>query len=113
MNCSWWGMGYGYGWHWVNHFFWIILLLGVIFLIYRSVRNNKQMREQSGAYNRFEHATAVCPQCKIPVEDAYLRCPECHYQLKLNCPTCAKVVKASWDICPYCEGQLKHKTEEK
>jgi len=112
MSCSWWGAGYGYGWHWANHFFWIIVLLGIAFLIYRSFRNNRQSGGSAGAINGLGYAAPVCPQCKMPVEEAYLRCPECHFQLKTNCPSCAKIVKTSWDICPYCEGQLSNTKKE-
>ena len=49
---------------------------------------------------------AKCPNCHSPVEETYIRCPECHFKLKANCPSCGRVIKTSWDICPYCETEL-------
>ncbi|RLD12727.1 hypothetical protein DRI50_08640 [candidate division KSB1 bacterium] len=40
-----------------------------------------------------------------------MRCPECHYRLKVNCPSCGKLVKTSWELCPYCEAPLTEKSQ--
>jgi hypothetical protein len=47
-----------------------------------------------------------CPNCRYPVEKAYLRCPNCQRRLKDPCENCSKPVDPRWAVCPYCETQL-------
>lgn len=108
MNC-WWEPGYWTGWGWINLLLWILLLGAIGFIVYRLARNGVQPASgypMSG--NRYSSVVQrTCPNCGAPVEEAYLRCPECHHKLKTNCPSCGKIVKTKWDICPYCEADLK------
>jgi len=57
-------------------------------------------------YNTYSMKQDKCPNCHTPIEATYIRCPECHYQLKTNCPSCGKVIKTTWDICPYCDQEV-------
>ncbi|HEX6687905.1 MAG TPA: zinc ribbon domain-containing protein [Solirubrobacterales bacterium] len=47
-----------------------------------------------------------CPGCGFPVENDFLRCPECQRRLKRPCPSCSKPVDPGWALCPYCETAL-------
>ena len=51
-------------------------------------------------------AELSCPNCRYPVEKAYLRCPNCQRRLKDPCENCSKPVDPRWAVCPYCETQL-------
>lgn len=77
------------------------ILLCVI--IYASIRF---IYKYKNGYNYKAIHQNTCPNCDIPVEATYIRCPECHYKLKTNCPSCGMVVKTDWDVCPYCEKEL-------
>ena len=90
-----WFFGKGY----LLTFIYILILVSV--LVYILVRVIHKYKFRSYALNQ-----SKCPNCHNPVEETYIRCPECHYKLKTNCPSCGKVVKTSWDICPYCEAEL-------
>ncbi len=48
-----------------------------------------------------------CPGCGFPVENDFLRCPECQRRLKHPCPSCRKPVAPGWALCPYCEEPLQ------
>jgi hypothetical protein len=48
-----------------------------------------------------------CPGCGFPVENDFLRCPECQRRLKRPCPSCRKPVDPGWALCPYCEDPLR------
>jgi Double zinc ribbon len=47
-----------------------------------------------------------CPGCGFPVENDFLRCPDCQRRLKQPCPSCSKPVDPAWALCPYCETAL-------
>ena len=47
-----------------------------------------------------------CPGCGFPVENDFLRCPDCQRRLKRPCPSCSKPVDPAWALCPYCETAL-------
>ncbi len=82
-------------------FIYIIILVSVLVYILVRVIHKYKFRNHNDTLNQ-----SKCPHCHNPVEETYIRCPECHYKLKTNCPSCGKVVKTSWDICPYCETGL-------
>jgi hypothetical protein len=48
-----------------------------------------------------------CSGCGFPVENDFLRCPECQRRLKHPCPSCRKPVDPGWALCPYCEEPLR------
>jgi Double zinc ribbon len=48
-----------------------------------------------------------CPGCGFPVENDFLRCPECQRRLKHPCPSCRRPVDPGWALCPYCEEPLR------
>ncbi|MBT4502274.1 MAG: hypothetical protein HOC74_31360 [Gemmatimonadetes bacterium] len=50
---------------------------------------------------------ANCPACGGRVEAAFLRCPECGFQLKINCPECGKIVETDRVNCPFCKIALR------
>ncbi len=50
---------------------------------------------------------AHCPVCGGRVEAAFLRCPECGFQLKMNCPECGKIVETDRACCPFCRIALR------
>ena len=87
----------GYSWHGAYFYhswiFWLILLLilpvaGIALYRYRCTRQKK------------------CPNCRAPVEEAFLRCPECGHGLKMHCPHCSRIVETRWQYCPFCNGAL-------
>jgi len=107
-NCSWWGPGYWVGWFWAGRIVWLLLLAAIGFFVFLAVRKSRRSPNENHGIGLSTRPImqGKCPVCGEPVEQAYLRCPECHHQLKLNCPSCGKLVKTTWEICPYCEVQL-------
>ena len=106
MGCDWTGSGYWLGWPWINQIFWLLLFAGLGFLIFHTIRSGRSGSNSIDRYSIYSRFQDKCPNCGISAEREYLRCPECHFQLKINCPSCGKVVKTKWDICPYCEAEL-------
>jgi RNA polymerase subunit RPABC4/transcription elongation factor Spt4 len=90
-------MGWGGGWLW--GLLWLGLVLGGIYLIIRMLSGRWPGKPVS--------SEKYCPQCAGPVQEAFIRCPECGYWLKRNCSECKKIVKTEWNLCPYCETDLK------
>ena len=90
-------MGWGGGW--LGGLLWLGLILGGVYLIARMVVRRVPPKPVPSEKH--------CPQCAGPVQEAFIRCPECGYQLKRNCPACSKIVKTEWNMCPYCEMDLK------
>jgi len=91
-------------------FFWLVLVVGGGYLLYRAIRRNRSIAEHQSVP---QPPLAKCPNCQAAVEPSYLRCPECGYRLKKNCPSCGKIVKTGWRICPYCEADLKEENAAK
>ena len=99
-----------WNWLWFTYqLFWLILIVGGGYLLYRLLKGNPSA-PTPGPYSHF--TTGRCPECKAPVEAAFLRCPECGTRLKRNCPECGKIVKTRWQVCPYCEARLTETTEK-
>lgn len=44
----------------------------------------------------------LCPGCRNPVGDEFVKCPFCQIDLKKICPTCNKRLEDSWKSCPSC-----------
>jgi len=109
MDCTWFP-GYGPGWFWTGRIFWLLLLAGIGLLLVLAVRRFRPCAAP-GDFSESARTAGKCPNCGEPVEQAYLRCPECHYRLKVNCPSCGKLVKTSWELCPYCEAPLTEKSQ--
>lgn len=110
MDCSWWSPGYWIGWHWIPQILWLLLFIGVGFLVIRALRNGNRKSNRVTPISTGLKLQETCPNCGAPVEKEFIRCPECHYKLKINCPSCGKIVKTSWEICPYCEAELPEET---
>jgi RNA polymerase subunit RPABC4/transcription elongation factor Spt4 len=93
----------------MNLLIWVLLIGGIGFIVYRIIQNRKQETQRNARFRGVYPAMLFkqCSNCGAPVEEAYLRCPECHYKLKTNCLSCGKVINTKWDICPYCETELK------
>jgi hypothetical protein len=50
-----------------------------------------------------------CPHCEYPVENDYLRCPNCERRLRSPCRKCTKPLDPKWGICPYCETEVRRR----
>ncbi len=98
--CGQWS-GWGWGWGILMPLIWIAFLVGAVYFGIHAF----------SAVRRSVIREGRCGACRSQVEAAYLRCPECGYQLKKNCPTCRHIVKTSWSICPYCEADLAARPE--
>ncbi len=46
--------------------------------------------------------TMTCHQCGVPVNEAWVYCPNCHSQLQHSCPSCGKLARNEWEICVFC-----------
>jgi len=44
----------------------------------------------------------ACPACRVPVESAWLRCPECSTWLAAPCAGCGEWSDPQLEICPWC-----------
>lgn len=77
-------------------------------LVYLIVRPRETLAE---AYERSLEEEALlqeledqraCPSCKRRVQDDFIMCPFCQFQLKEACAQCEKPMSHNWAICPYC-----------
>lgn len=66
-----------------------------------------------------EGEEALCPNCRNPIGDEFIKCPFCQAVLKKLCPSCNREVEEKWKSCPSCganliktEKVLKKVTEE-
>lgn len=48
-----------------------------------------------------------CPHCEYPIENDYIRCPNCERSLKSPCRNCDKPLDPKWGVCPYCETEVQ------
>lgn len=44
----------------------------------------------------------ICPGCRNPIGDEFLKCPFCQIDLKKMCPKCHQRVEEGWKGCPSC-----------
>lgn len=78
-------------------------------LIYLIVRPPEYLadsreRELELAYLERELRSRItlCPNCRNMVENDYLICPVCNWDLKKPCVNCERPLSMEWDTCPYC-----------
>ncbi len=55
----------------------------------------------------------LCPKCRNPIGDDFIRCPFCQHELKVSCTRCGTLQEDSWAACAKCglskdEAQLDH-----
>ncbi|MEX2236973.1 MAG: zinc ribbon domain-containing protein [Dehalococcoidia bacterium] len=77
-------------------------------LLYLIVRPKETLAE---AYERSLEEEALlqeledqraCPSCKRRVQEDFIMCPYCQFQLKDACENCEKPLSHNWLGCPYC-----------
>lgn len=44
----------------------------------------------------------LCPGCRNPIGDEFIKCPFCQVDLKKMCPNCHQRVEEAWKGCPAC-----------
>lgn len=49
-------------------------------------------------YSLFKRKDERCPVCNTIVQDSFIRCPECHYELKIKCLNCGKLINSNLPI---------------
>lgn len=47
-----------------------------------------------------------CPECRRPVDDAWLLCPSCRRTLGHRCHACGATVGLDWLVCGWCAEEL-------
>jgi hypothetical protein len=55
----------------------------------------------------------LCPKCRNPIGDDFIRCPFCQHELKVSCTRCGTLQEDSWSACAKCglskdEAKLDH-----
>lgn len=55
---------------------------------------------------RSEHIVNQCANCGYPVQDDFVRCPQCGSSLKNQCSTCGYPIEPTWNICPSCGNAI-------
>ncbi|HEX5940132.1 MAG TPA: zinc ribbon domain-containing protein [Dehalococcoidia bacterium] len=82
-------------------------------LLYLIVRPRETLAE---AYERSLEEEALlqeledqraCPSCKRRVQEDFILCPYCQFQLKEACAQCEKPLSHNWAVCPYCGAQRR------
>jgi len=82
-------------------------------LLYLIVRPRETLAE---AYERSLEEEALlqeledqraCPSCKRRVQEDFIMCPYCQFQLKEACAQCEKPLSHNWALCPYCGAQRR------
>jgi RNA polymerase subunit RPABC4/transcription elongation factor Spt4 len=51
-------------------------------------------------------ASASCPECGYPTQEAFVLCPRCGTELLTACPECHRAVQIDWAHCAYCGADL-------
>jgi type IV pilus assembly protein PilB len=44
----------------------------------------------------------LCPKCKNPIGDDFVKCPFCQHELKRSCVRCGVLQEEGWSSCPKC-----------
>lgn len=57
-----------------------------------------------------EGEETLCPNCRNPIGDEFIKCPFCQVDLKKLCGACHRVVESSWLSCPTCGASLANKS---
>lgn len=84
----------------------IFPLIGLI--LYMMIRPKATLAEvydralEEEALLRELEETMTCHQCGVPVNEAWVYCPNCHSQLQHSCPSCGKLARNEWEICVFC-----------
>ncbi|AHY46825.1 Double zinc ribbon [Rubrobacter radiotolerans] len=78
-------------------------------LVYLIVRppeylSESRERELELAYleRELRSRASLCPNCRNMVENDYLICPVCNWELKKPCQNCERPLNMEWETCPYC-----------
>ncbi len=55
----------------------------------------------------------LCPKCRNPIGDDFIKCPFCQHELKVSCSRCGTLQEESWSACAKCglskeEAKLDH-----
>lgn len=55
----------------------------------------------------------LCPKCRNPIGDDFIKCPFCQHELKVSCTRCGTLQEESWSACAKCglskeEAKLDH-----
>ena len=55
----------------------------------------------------------LCPKCRNPIGDDFIRCPFCQHELKVSCVRCGTLQEDTWAACAKCglsreEAKLDH-----
>jgi type IV pilus assembly protein PilB len=58
----------------------------------------------------------LCPKCRNPIGEDFIRCPFCQHELKISCTRCGTLQEDSWSACAKCglskdEAQADHVCE--
>jgi hypothetical protein len=48
------------------------------------------------------HSVSTCPECRRPVDDAWMVCAFCSHGLKEPCSACEQLLMNAWRHCPHC-----------
>lgn len=44
----------------------------------------------------------LCPKCRNPIGDDFIKCPFCQHELKTSCTRCGTLQEEGWSSCPKC-----------
>ncbi len=96
---------------------WLVILLAVALVVifpliglmlYMMIRPKATLADvydralEEEALLRELEQTAACHNCGVPVQEAWVYCPNCHNQLQHSCPNCSNLVRNEWEICVFC-----------
>lgn len=81
-------------------------------LVHRVLRpdelvSDRELSELRDRALEIEAAVARCPECRRPVEDDWLICPDCRRQLAHRCHACGGTVGLDWAVCGWCAAELE------
>ena len=93
----------------------VMLFLPLIgYPVYLAVRPSLTLRE---AYDRQLEQEAIlselqsaptCPDCRRPIDGAWMICAFCSHPLKQPCAGCGQLLMNAWRHCPYCAIPREH-----